>query len=264
MLGMHLIGGILVCGLLSACGAVQQGDNSSAKNQAARATEQAVTTPEPASSAGTGTNTGVHSSVTNEEFTNWVTKYECWTTSSISPGGGCSRTVLQLSNQGGYRLFSEYDSSADVNTLPKVAALPDMTMIASGTFTTNQPLVADGPTVTITLLSQVTRLGVIGAQHDADMANSNQTCALNTWRLGNFIYFNGPVPADPACQALVQGKAWPDLAQAKLTATAQMNSALHATGVFEPAEPESLQLNLLVDGLPLHKGLNQFFRVNSR
>lgn len=46
MLGMRLIVGVLVCSLLTACGAVQQGDKSTAKNQAAT---------KPATSTGTST-----------------------------------------------------------------------------------------------------------------------------------------------------------------------------------------------------------------
>ena len=113
------------------------------------------------------------------------------------------------------------------------------------------------------MVSQVTRPGVVGVQNDADMANSGQACGVNTWRLGIFIYFKGLLPPDPACQALVQGKSWPDLLQAKLTGTAQIKSALPAKDPLLPAQPESLQLESLVDAVPfLSKGLNQFFRVN--
>jgi hypothetical protein len=198
----------------------------------------------------------------SETFVSWVKKFECYSTNSVPPGGACSRTVLQLSNQGNYRLFIESrEKSIDTNAWLPVGNLPDEAHIAQGSFTVSNELVTNGPKVQINMLSLVTLLGVTGTHNDEELANSNQTCGLKNWKLGIFIYFKGPLPADTACQALRQGSVWPALLAAKLTADAQIKAAVVAQN-SAPAEPKSLLISALADGMPfLLKGTNQFYEV---
>lgn len=227
-------------------------------------TGRTTTTDTQLSQVTTKTDSSITTPIGGEPFISWVTKWECYMTNSIPPGGGCSRKVLQLSNQGQYRLFLESAAdSVDVNAWSPVGALPAAASIASGRFTTDQALVMEGAKVQLIMVSQVTLLRVTGTANDESLANSNQTCGLTTWKLGIDVYLKGPLPADAACQALAKGTAWPNILNAKLTATAQIKAAVPAQPPFISAEPESLRIDALVDAVPfLQKGANVFYRVN--